>query len=116
MAGRLVREVLENAPYDLTALETLVLVALAETARENDRTARRGADSESLADMCRTTPGSIRNVLLKLKARGLIVPLYDKPRKGLAQNYRLPVLTPAHRGAVLNGHPVPHKASPHSDA
>lgn len=109
MSGRMVREVLDNAPCDLTHLELLVLVALAETAPDKDRTARHGADTEALADRTRSTPGAVRNTLSKLRARGLIVPLYAKPRKGLAQNYRLPVMTPGTRRAVLNG-------SPHGDA
>lgn len=105
MSGRLVREVLDHAPVDLTHLELLVLVALAEAAPEKDRTARHGATVEQLADKVRSTPGSVKNTLSRLRTRGLIVPLYAKPRKGLAQNYRIPTMTPGTRRAVLNGTP-----------
>lgn len=105
MSGRMVREALDNAPCDLTHLDLLVLIALAETAPDRDRTARHGATVEQLADKVRSTPGSVKNALSRLRNRGLIVPLYEKPRKGLAQNYRIPTMTPATRRAVLNGTP-----------
>ena len=100
MSGRLVGEVLDHAPIDLTPLELLVLVALAETARDTTRTATYGANADTLADRCRSTPGSIRNALLRLRHRGLIVALHDKPRKGLAQEYRIPKMTAETRTAV----------------
>lgn len=113
MSGRLVGEVLTCAPHDLTHLELLVLVALAETAPDTDRTARHGATVDALADKVRSTPGTVRNVLQRLRERGLVVPLYAKPRKGLAQNYRIPKMNPGTRRATLNGTP---KASPPRDA
>lgn len=98
----MVGEVLTNAPADLTHLELLVLVALAETAPDRDRIARHGAGADDLADKVRSTPGSVRNTLQRLKSRGLIEPLFEKPRKGLSQNYRITRLQPAHRKAVLS--------------
>lgn len=109
MSGRMVGEVLDHAPADLTQLEMLVLVTLAESAAEKDRTARYGVTAEELADKARSTPGAVRNTLGRLKERGLIVPLFEKPRRGLAQNWRVIRMTDATRRAVLN-------ASPHSDA
>lgn len=100
MSGRIVSEVVRFAPIDLTHLEVLVLVCLAEGARE-DRICRHGASTTVLADKARTTPGTVRNVLARLRDRGLIVPLHEKPRKGLAQEYRIATLTPAHRKAIL---------------
>lgn len=109
MSGRMVAEVLDNAPEDLTQLELVVLVALAETARESDRTARYNASADALADRARSTPSSVRNVLGRLKERGLIIPVHAKPRKGKSQEWTIPKMTPATRRAVW-------KASPASDA
>lgn len=100
MSGRLVGEVLDHAPLDLTPLELLILVALAETARDTTRTATYGANVDTLADRVRSTPGSVRNALQRLRGRGLIVALHEKPRKGLAQEYRIPRMTTDTRRAT----------------
>lgn len=103
MSGRMVGEVLKYAPHDLNLLDRFVLVALAEVARDTDRTARRGASTEELADKLQSTPGSIRNALMRLRERALIVPLYAHPRKGLVQNYRIATLNEGTRKASFTG-------------
>lgn len=105
MSHRLVSEVLHNAPEDLSALERLVLVCLAEAAHPTDRQARAGSSTTVLAHKAATTEGTVRNVLTRLRDRGLIVALVDRPNRGRGQNYYLPQLEPHHR-----------KASPRSDA
>lgn len=98
MSGRLVKEVLEDAPASLTPLELLVLVSIAECARDGDRTTRGGSGSaEVIAHRVRTSPGSVRNVLSRLVQRGLIKPLHERAHRGMAQQYRLEELFPWHR-------------------
>lgn len=109
MSGRLVGEVLDNAPADLTQLEILVLVALAESARDTDRVARFQSSSDALADRARSTPGAVRNALQRLRGRGLLVPLIDRPRRGQAQQYLIPKMNESTRRSIW-------KASPGSDA
>lgn len=86
MAGRIVKEVLEHAPIDLTPLQMLVLVSLAEDARENTRIARYETSVLDLQRRTRSTSGTIRNALGELSRRGLIKPLH-KARIGIVQNY-----------------------------
>lgn len=95
MSGKLVKEVLDFAPYDLTPHELLVLVSLAESARDADRSARFTTSCEAIADRIRSTPGSVRNALMRLRKRGLIVPLHEKCRRGMAQQY---AISPLHEG------------------
>lgn len=101
MSGRLVGEVLKYAPYELRLLDRFVLVALAEAANDRDRIARYGVTQEELSDKLQATEGSIRNALSRLRHWGLIVPLYDKPRRGLAQNWRIPKMHEGTRKASL---------------
>lgn len=100
MSGRIVGEVLKFAPEDLTQLELLVLVALAEEARDKDRTALYNTRAEDIATRVRSTPSSVRNALGRLRQRGLLVPLHERAYRGLAQQYKLPVMTQATRRAV----------------
>jgi DNA-binding MarR family transcriptional regulator len=98
VSGRIVKEVLENAPESLTRLDLLVLVSLAESARDGDRQTRGGAASaEVVAFRVRSTPSSVRNALSRLVARGLIHPMHEKARRGLAQQYRVAQLHQHHR-------------------
>lgn len=113
MSGRLVAEVLDFAPDDLTQLQTLVLVALAESARDSDRTARFKASNRALADRARSTPGTIDNTLKQLKDRGLIVPVHAKVHRGQSQEWTIPKMTEATRRAVWA---KPEKASRGSEA
>lgn len=108
MSGRLVGEVLKYAPYDLRLLDRFVLVALAEAARDEDRTARQHVTQDDLADKLQSTPGSVRNALHRLAQRGLIQPVYLQPRKGLAQNWRISKLHEGTRKASLNGYANGH--------
>lgn len=104
MSGRLVHEVLENAPDDLTPTELLVLIALAESARDTDRSTRGGASSaDTLAWRARSTPGNVRNVLAHLTQRGLIKPLHERAHRGFAQQYRLTELHEWHRTTRHHG-------------
>lgn len=103
MSGRIVGEVLKFAPEDLTQLELLVLVALAEVANDKTRLATYETSAGQIAHRVRSTPSSVKSTLFRLRHRGLIVGLHDKPRKGLAQEYRLPNLHEGTRRAVLNG-------------
>lgn len=105
MSGRIVGEILDNAPEDLTQLELLVLIALAETAKDTTRTATFGTSCEQIAHRIRSTPASVKSTLFRLRHRGLIVGVHDKPRKGLAQEYTIPTTTKATRTAVLSGDP-----------
>ena len=95
MSDRIVKEVLEWAPVDLKPLELLVLVSLAEEAREGDRLARFNTSADKLADRVRSTPASVRNTLGRLRQRGLIVPVHEKAHRGLAQQYTI---------TKMNGH------------
>lgn len=99
MSGRIVQEVLKYAPEDLTKQQLLVFVALAESARERDRTARFHVTVAELAHKTRSTPGTVKNALGELSRRGLIKPLHQA-RAGLAQNYRLHELQEHHRRAT----------------
>lgn len=100
MSGRIVGEVLDNAPADLTPLELNVLVSLAEAARDTTRIATHDTTREALAYRCRTTPATIKNVLRTLRDRGLITPTNGVAHRGKATHYEIARLTPEHRGAT----------------
>lgn len=105
MSGRIVGEILDNAPQDLTPAELLVLVAIGEDARDRDRVAS-FSDLESLTRRTRLKPGTVRNALSSLARRALIKPLKDRVhRGGHHQEYAVPKLNHAHRTAlhVVNG-------------
>lgn len=98
-------EVLNCAPLNLTPGELLVLVALAEDARDRDRLAEH-SDVESLTFRTRLKPGTIRNALSELGRRGLAVPQRRTTYRGGSghQDYYVPKLEPHHR--TMNGdHP-----------
>lgn len=100
MSGRLVGEVFTNAPQDLTAGELLVLLAIAEDARDRDRTAT-FSDVETITYKTRLKPGTVRNALVALTARGLIRPLLQTVhRGGKHQEYVVEKLHPHHREAT----------------
>lgn len=98
MSGRLVGEVLKHAPADLTPAQMLVLVALAEQARERDRTARY-AKVSLLAEYTRLKPGTVRNALSELTSRALIQRVHDRAHLGKIQQYRIAELAEHHRTA-----------------
>lgn len=97
MSGRIVGEVLDHAPDDLRPLDMLVLIALAEDAFDTDRTARRRSSSEELAYRARSTPGSVRQALKRLRDRGLIRPVHAKVGPGKQQNWVVANLSSYHR-------------------
>lgn len=104
MSGRIVGEVLENAPEDLTLSELVVLLAIAEDARDKDRLAR-FSDLENLQRRTRIKPGTIRNALSQLTQRGLLAPqVAHVHRGGSHQEYVIPKLEGHHRGILkVNG-------------
>jgi hypothetical protein len=97
MSGRIVGEVFDHAPDDLRRLDFDVLLALAEDAFDSDRTARRRCSADELAYRVRSTPGSIRQALARLKARGLIRPVHKAVGPGRQQNWTIPQLSSYHR-------------------
>lgn len=106
MSGRMVGEVLDHAPNDLRPLDLLVLVALAEAAHESDRTAIKNSSADAIAYRIRSTPGSVRNSLSRLKSRGLIRPKHNKIHTGQSQNWTLTKLSSYHREATITPDPV----------
>jgi hypothetical protein len=103
MSGRLVGEVLNHAPTDLRPLDLLVLISIAESARDRDRTAITDSSSEAIAYRVRSTPGSVRNALQRLKKRALIRPVHAKAHRGQQQNWTITELSDYHReGARLD--------------
>ncbi len=98
MSGRLVKEVLENAPSTLSRLELLVLVSIAEAAHDHDRTTRGDKAAASvIAYRVRSSIPSVRNALGALRTRALVKPLHERTRPGLAQQYVLTELHEWHR-------------------
>ena len=111
MSGRIVGEILDNAPTDLTTAELVVLIAIGEDARDKDRIALY-SDVESLVYRTRLRPGTVRNALSVLTSKALIEPLVERvARGGKHQEYRVERLQPHHREATING----TNTSPHSD-
>lgn len=111
MSGRIVHEVMHHAPEDLPRLDFTVLLALAEDARDKDRTARNECSDALLAYKVRSTPSSVRNALKRLKDRALIRPVHTKIHKGQQQNWVITPLSSYHReGARI----IPIRASPNA--
>lgn len=108
MSGRIVREVLENAPEDLTTSELLVLITLAEDASDHDRKAAH-ITIEQLAHRARIARGTTRNVLMGLTRRCLIQPTEKvRPGNGRRQIYIVANLTQAVRKATIREAPADH--------
>lgn len=105
MSGRIVGEILDNAPEDLTRLQLQVLIALAESARDTTRVATHKTTKVALAYRCRTTPDTVKNALRALRERGLITPTNGHAHKGKAQHWHVTKLTADHRRAVMTGGP-----------
>lgn len=97
MSGRIVGEVFDHAPADLRPLDLLVLLSLAESARDRDRTALEEASADALAYRVRSTASSVRNALGRLKARGLIRPVHAKVHRGQCQHWTITQLSDYHR-------------------
>jgi hypothetical protein len=97
MSGRIVGEVLDHAPDDLRPLDFRVLIALAEDAFDSDRTARKRCSAEELAYRARSTPGSVRQALVRLRERALIRPVHTKVGPGRQQNWVIAQLSSHHR-------------------
>lgn len=99
MSGRIVGEVLDHAPEDLTTAELLVLIAIGEDARDRDRRANY-SDLETLVTRTRLKPGTVRNALSALSARGLVIPQLERVhRGGKHQEYVVAKLGRGHRDA-----------------
>lgn len=99
MSGRIVGEVLHHAPEDLSRLDFLVLIALAEDAHDKDRTARKECSAELIAYKVRptSTPASVRQALKRLKDRALIRPVHARVGPGKQQNWVISKLSSYHR-------------------
>ena len=98
MSGRLVGEVLDHAPEDLTVAERFVYTALAEAARDRDRIARYKCSTSDLAYRTGLKEGTVRNALTELAQRGLIKRLVVTVHKGgKHQEYELCKLSSHHR-------------------
>lgn len=101
MSGRIVGEILDNAPEDLTNAEFLVLIALGEDARDRDRRAQY-SDLRTLARRTRLAPGTIRNALSSLTKRALITTIHPVVHKGgVHQEYVVTKLEHHHRDTVI---------------
>lgn len=97
MSGKLVGDVLRYAPADLTVAQRFVLVPLAESARDGDRTSRTNA--RAIAEGTGLKLGTVKNALSELATRALIQP-QGIARRGHAQDYRLAQLHAHHRAAT----------------
>jgi len=97
VSGKLVGDVLRYAPADLTVAERFVLVALAESAHDNDRTSR--TNVAAISTGTGLAVGTIRNALSQLASRVLIVRC-GVARRGHAQDYRLTQLHAHHRAST----------------
>lgn len=101
MSGRIVGEVLDHAPHDLTTAELLVLIAVAEDARDRDRHARY-SDLATIVYRTRLAPGTVKNALSNLTKRALLKPANGPAYKGRHQEYRVTELYPHHRESVTH--------------
>lgn len=104
MSGKLVGEVLDHAPVDLTVAERFVYTALAEAARDKDRVARYHCSNADLARRTGLQEGTVRNACTELAKRGLIRRLIDKPHRGAGgkhQEYELCKLAAHHRFTTI---------------
>lgn len=110
MSGRLVADVLEHAPEDLSPAAMLVLVSLAECARDKDRRARFHCSVDDLARRTRLTPGTVRNTLAQLVKRGILRRIHARVHKGgKHQEYEIAALSERHRFATMTPLPAPKK-------
>jgi len=118
MSGRLVGEVFRCAPADLTPAERLVLLSLAELARDKDRIARTTA--QITADRCGLTYGTVKNALYSLVQRAIIQPQH-RAQRYRAQDYKLTPLSEHHRASqshstvTQSSQPPLPSESPHGD-
>ena len=114
MSGKIVSEVLRYAPEDLTIAQRFVLVALAESARDQGPAARVSrTNTTEIARQTGIAAGTVRNALSELARRGLIRPQHEHKKVGrgrLAQDYRIHQLEAHHRAVA-----APPKASLPSD-
>lgn len=103
MSIRLIREVFQYAPADLTANERLVLLALAEDARD-DRIARYSSREQLLTFTGIKDVSTLKRVVRSLEAAGLISRL-GTAHKGRIQQYKVHELHAHH--AATNVHYLP---------
>jgi len=117
---RLVVEVLDYAPEDLTPAERLVLVVLAEDANDGTREGWPGMDK--ISRRTGLQPDSVRRVFQRLAKRGLEVrvPIGKDKRgrlvfahEGAKTTYRIPRFTPERRdqGPSTEAGPQSHHSS-----
>jgi len=103
MSGRIVREVLEHAPEDLTTGEMLVFITLAEAARESSRAVCEPATE--IAARARVSVSTVNKTTYELHRRGLLSRT-NKARTGVTQRYEIAPLRPEHRFATTRSIPA----------
>ena len=114
MGVKLITEVLDHAPDDITSAELVVLLVLAENGRDSTREAFPGMDV--LTRRSRLSPDGVRKALQRLAKRGLEVrvaigedrlgrPVYSFP--GRQTTYRLPAFERRDAGTAKGGTDVP---------
>jgi DNA-binding MarR family transcriptional regulator len=101
MSWRLVDDVRDNAPRDLSPTHRAALLVLASRAHERDRHVRKYPVARIAWDVGITTRQAAR-ILDDLEDRGLIVRTIDPAtlRRGMCQTYYLPPLEEHHRHAI----------------
>ena len=102
MSGKIVGEVLDYAPEDLTETQFRVLICLAESARE-DRVSR--TNTREVARRARRAEGSVRRALADLASRCLIRPVHPRSKIGrgrIAQQYAIAQLEAHHRATTMH--------------
>jgi hypothetical protein len=100
MSGRIVGQVLDHAPKDLTLAQMMVFVSVAEDARERTRLASY-SDVTALVRRSRCARGTVDNALSELCRRGLLIRQLEKVhRGGYHQEYVVAPLAPHHREAT----------------
>lgn len=97
MSGKIVGEVMDYAPDDLTDSQLLTLIALAESARDTTRVTH--TNTNEIARRARRSPGTVRNAIVELTRRALIAP-QGKAHRGHAQDYRIHPLEAHHRATT----------------
>ena len=107
MSGRIVGEVFEHAPEDLTQAQMMVLLSIAEQANEKTRIAKFRTSLVHLERRTRLKRGTLKNALGELVRRGLIARQFERGQIGTVQHYRVAELLEHHRNATAT-----HTATP----
>jgi len=107
VSGKIMGEVMRYAPDDLTETQYRVLMALAESARDHNRTTK--TNTVEVAMLARRKIGTVRNAISELTRRCLIYPVHPHSEVGRgrkAQDYRIVELHAYHRAATHRPEPT----------